>query len=309
MMGIKENQPVLFSYNINLEERVRKNHPLRAIKSHIDFTFVRDHVAHLYGYNGNESVDPVIILKMMFLLFFDDVASERELVNIVSERLDYMWFLDYNLDDTIPNHSVLSKARKKWGKDVFEELFVRIVSQCVDADLISGDKIHMDGSYVNANASTESTIKSHPMLIAELKAAYASTARKFDEPIDMDAPQEKKKYYDKVNDTFMSTTDPDTVIARKGKQGTKLRYKNHRAVDNKHGVITAIETTAGDVEENRKAFPLIEQHTRNTGKAVQAVIGDAQYGTVANMKECARQNIKCHFSDMSKAQKTNRSRT
>jgi transposase len=55
---------------------------------------------------------------MMLLLFLDNVRSERELMRIIPERLDYMWFLGYGLDDTIPNHSVLSKARKRWGQEV-----------------------------------------------------------------------------------------------------------------------------------------------------------------------------------------------
>jgi hypothetical protein len=53
---------------------------------------------------------------MMLLLFLDDIKSERELMRIIPERLDYLWFLGYGLDDQIPNHSVLSKARRRWGK-------------------------------------------------------------------------------------------------------------------------------------------------------------------------------------------------
>ena len=76
----------------------------------------------------------------MFLLFFDNVASERALMKIIAERMDYMWFLGYGLDDEIPNHSVLSKARARWGVDVFETLFIRIVAQCQLAGLIVSPK-------------------------------------------------------------------------------------------------------------------------------------------------------------------------
>jgi transposase len=120
MMGIQENQPEMFSYQVNLERRVRANNPLRAIQERVDFAWVRDEVGHHYGYNGNESTDPVVILKLLFLLFLDNVKSERELMRIVPERLDYLWFLGYGLDDEIPDHSVLSKARARWGRDTFE---------------------------------------------------------------------------------------------------------------------------------------------------------------------------------------------
>src|SRR5262249_31539791 len=149
-------QPELFSYQVNLEKRIRPEHPLRRVAQAVDFSFVRAEVARCYGHNGNESVDPVILLKMMFLLFYDNVASERELMQIIPERLDYLWFLGYGLDDEIPDHSVLSKARRRWGKEAFQGLFVRTVEQCVAAGLVSGDKLHVDASLIAAHASKDS---------------------------------------------------------------------------------------------------------------------------------------------------------
>jgi hypothetical protein len=105
----------LFAYRVDLEQRVRTDHPLRRVAAVVDFSFVRDQVAPCYGYNGHVSVDPVVILKLMFLLFYDDVPSERELLSRLGERLDYLWFLGYGLDDPIPDHGVLSKAHRRWG--------------------------------------------------------------------------------------------------------------------------------------------------------------------------------------------------
>jgi hypothetical protein len=78
MMGKQKSEPQLFNYAANLEKRVRANHLLRQVKPAVDFGFVREEVAHCYGRNGKESVAPEVILKMMFLLFFDDIPSERE---------------------------------------------------------------------------------------------------------------------------------------------------------------------------------------------------------------------------------------
>jgi len=93
MMGMKEEQKDLFSYQVDLDKRVRQDHPLRKIRQMVDFSFVRGEVAERYGYNGNVSVDPAVILKMMFLLFYDNLPSERELMKVIPERLDYLWFL------------------------------------------------------------------------------------------------------------------------------------------------------------------------------------------------------------------------
>jgi transposase len=110
------------------------------------------------GLEDNESVAPPIILKMILLLIFYNVRSERELAATIPERLDWQWFLDYDLDDDIPNHSVLSKAHARWGVEAFKPFFERILWQCVQAGLVDGRKLFMDSSMVQANASNNSVV-------------------------------------------------------------------------------------------------------------------------------------------------------
>lgn len=296
MIGSLKPEKQLFSYAINLDKRVRVDHPLRRVRESVDFAFVREEVKDLYGYNGNESVPPEVILKLLFLLFYEDVASERELMRIIPERLDYLWFLGYEIDDEIPNHSVLSKARARWGRDVFEAFFVRIVRQCWEAGLIDGRKIHLDGSLIDANASTDSVKKGGPALIRALKQIYHAQDAKLDRQGHAGHP-----YYQRSNDRLLSQTDPDAPVVRKGKGGPRPRYKNHRAVDNAHGVITALETTPGDVEENCKVMDLVDQHQANTGIQADTVVADRQYGTAENFRRCRRRGIRSHMGDLQPA--------
>ena len=159
MMGREQpSQPQLFYPGFNLEKRVRQNHPLRKVKELLDLTFVYNEVRDLYGYNGNVSVPPPEILKMMLLLVFYNVRSERELMDTLPERLDWLWFMGYDIDTKIPDHSVLSKARKRWGEDVFRTLFERVVWQCVEAGLVDGAKIFVDSSLIEADASNNSVM-------------------------------------------------------------------------------------------------------------------------------------------------------
>ena len=115
MMGRQsKNQNKLFYTALNLEKRIRKDHLLRAVDKLVDFDFIYKQVEDRYGVKGNVSVPPPVILKMMLLLILYNVRSERELMDTIPERLDWLWFLGYDLDDDIPNHSVLSKARTRW---------------------------------------------------------------------------------------------------------------------------------------------------------------------------------------------------
>ena len=282
----------MFSYQVDLDRRIRADHPLRAIRAAIDFSFVRQEVAHCYGYNGQVSVDPEVILKLMFLLFLDNVKSERELMRMLPERLDYLWFLGFGLDDEIPDHSVLSKARARWGQPVFESLFVGTVRQCVEAGLVDGSKIHLDGSLVNAHASRDRVVQAAPELIAALKAAYQVEERKLEGH--QGAPQ-----YQPINASLCSTTDPDAPCVRNSKIGaagdTRPRYKLHRAVDDRCGVVTATVTTPGDIAEPTQTVPLIEQHRHHTGRPVATAVGDQQYGTIDTHRALQQRGIRTHL--------------
>ena len=314
MMGTHQPQKDLFSYGVDLDRRVRQDHPLRAVARNVDFSFVREEVKGKYGRNGNVGLDPEVVLKLMFLLFWDNVKSERELMKVLSERLDYLWFLGYGLDDDIPNHSVLSKARNRWGGEVFESLFVRSVSQCVEAGLVGGDLLHMDGSLIDANASRDSVLKSDPEMISHLREAYGVQEAKLEKP----APKRPRRSaaeqpgeegatggekkgrkaigHSPVNRELISLSDPDTASVRKKTGGeSRPRYKAHRAVDDERGVIVATETTSGDVEENARMKPLIEQSESNTGDRHSKVVADSQYGTAENFRDATAMGIETHM--------------
>jgi len=298
-MGLQNQQKELFGYNIDLDRRVRPENPLRKIAAAIDFSFARAEVGRTYGQNGNVSVDPAVILKMMFLLFFDNIASERELMQIIPERMDYLWFLGYGLNDSVPNHSVLSKARARWGTKVFEQLFLRTLGQCVAAGLVDGKKIHLDGSLVAANASTDSVVTGSAELIGALRQVYREQASKLTEGLGV-LPVATP--LGPINRTHVSTTDPEAELARGRSTASRPSYKHHRVVDNAHGVITAHLTTGGSVKEDTQLLELVEQHEGNTALRVQTVVADAQYGTVDNFLECMDRGIEPHMADLAAAQ-------
>ena len=300
MMGIHSEQKELFSYEVNLDARMPASHPLRRIREVIDFSFARTATAKFYGHNGNESVDPAIVLKLMFLLFYDNVSSERKLMEMLPYRLDYLWFLGFGLDDDIPNHSVLSKARRRWGVEVFETLFANTVAQCMETGLVDGQKIHMDGSLIDADASKNSVMHSSPELIEQLRECYRDEMNKLDEPVVLTG---EKKYYQPKNKQLMSKTDPDCEMVRHGFSDSRPRYKTHRAVDDQCGVITAVETTSGGVAENERLIPLVDQHELMTGIKVDTVVADTQYGTVDNFQQCAMRGIRSHMADVESKQK------
>lgn len=281
-------QEKLFYTNLSLDKRVRSDHPLRKIEKLVDFDFVYKEVEDKYGSNGNVSVAPPVILKLMLLLVFYNIRSERELMETLPERLDWLWFLGYDLDSEIPNHSVLSKARKRWGAEIFKGFFERIVLQCVKAGLVDGSKIFVDSSLVDANASNNSVVDTRSLQLVE---QYEQLESRLEE--------KEHRSNRTINKRYKSTTDPDAAIVNRGKP--KLTYQVHRAVDGRSEVITATETTPGDVNEAHVMLPLIETHKINTGISAETVVGDSKYGTIENFLACHDRGLKAHIPDLRKA--------
>jgi len=276
MMGRLSKQTELWVEPVELGRRIPEDHILRKISKIVDFGFVRREVAGFYGRNGHVSADPVVIMKLMLLLFLDDVRSERELMRVVPLRIDYLWFLGFGLEDAVPDHSVLSKARARWGGEVFARLFERTIEQCVKAGLVDGEKLHVDASLIRANASRNSVIK----VVVE------------------EQMQKLDQSGEAANARHRSTTDPDSTVVRHGEGAAVPSYKNHRVVDDKAGVITAVKTTTGVVDEGRELSAMVEAHEQNTQKQARVVVADCRYGNTANFIALAQRGVRTHMGDL-----------
>jgi transposase len=291
MMGQQTGiQPKIFYPHLNLEQRVPRTHLLRRIQEEIDFEFIYAEVRDTYGGNGNVSIPPPVILKMMLLLVLYNVRSERELMETIPMRLDWLWFLGYDIDSEVPDHSVLSKARARWGVEAFRGFFERIVWQCVEAGLVDGSKIFVDSSLVEADASNNSVIDTRSLRV-QLQEGYKKLEARLEEK-----SEDSSRRYVKENRRYISTTDPDAAIVNRGKP--KLSYQVHRAVDGRSEVITATETTPGDVNEAHEMVPLLESHHLNTGIKAGTVVADSKYGTVENFLACHDRGVEAHMPDL-----------
>ena len=288
MMGRpQEAAAKLFYTGFNLDQRVRADNPLRAIRAAIDFDFVRPLVRPLYGVRGNPSVDPAMLLKLMFILFYEQVPSERALMERMSERLDWLWFCGLDLDSDIPDHSVISKARKRWGVEVFAEFFGRVLEQCVQAKLVDGKLVHMDSSILAANADKTK-------LQTALRLACQTFYQGLEEPSPCEArvqaPSPAQAPAPELG-SAISPTDPDARLTRKNGK-TYLGYKDHRAVDDQCGIITATATTPANINDHLMLTGLLEQHAQSTGQSAQSVAADSAYGTAENYQHLRENEIR-----------------
>ena len=278
----------------DLGARIPGDHLLRKVAESVDLSFVNDAVEGKYGAVGRQSVPPTRIMKLLLLLVIYNVPSERALFRDLPMRIDWLWFLGFDLSSKLPNHSVLSKARKRWGPEVFHELFARTIAMCMKANLIDGRDMLADSSLIDANASVDSLFR-----IAESMAA-AVTSRLDAEEADRSATKGSddddggatESDQGKSEPKYRSTTDPDATGAkRRGETRVKPRYQTHRAVDTANGVITATTVGAGHENESLRLEELVFAHTEHTGHRVESVTADSKYGTADNLEFCEYNSI------------------
>jgi transposase/IS5 family transposase len=303
----KPVQNGLFGPPKDLGARVPADHLLRKVNKVVDFDFTYNAVEGFYGAVGKESIPPPTILRMMVLIFLYDVRSERELFRDLPLRLDWLWFLGYDLSWEVPGSWILSKARRRWGSEVFERLFEQTVTRCMALGLVDGREVLVDSSLIDANASIDS------MFQARSRAVTADVMTRLEEPAeegsrpDHDEHQPPRKGGGHASrpeePKYHSTTDPDATGAkRRGELRTRPRYQTHRAVDVAQGVITATKVGPGHENEAIRLEELISLHTTRTGLRIERVTADSKYGTADNLEFCEWNGITAYINPLRNTQ-------
>ena len=108
-----------------------------------------------YSERGRPSIDPELLLRILLIGYLYGITSERKLVEELRMHLAWRWFTGLGFDQEIPHHSTFSKNRHGRFQEsrLFEQLFEEIVARCLEAGLIQGDKLSVDGSFIEANAA------------------------------------------------------------------------------------------------------------------------------------------------------------
>ena len=125
---------------VSLEALIPPNHFYRRLEAKFDLGFVREWARELYAERGRPSIDPVVFFKLQLILFFEGLRSERQLLRVAADRLSLRWYLGYDLTESLPDHSSLTRIRERYGLAVFRRFFEAVVDLCDAAGLVWGRK-------------------------------------------------------------------------------------------------------------------------------------------------------------------------
>src|SRR4029077_7965966 len=158
MRGSDERSGSLFSY-VDLEARVRSDHPLRMIREIVNSALsdLSRALAELYKDFGRPSIAPEKLLLAMLLQAFYGIRSERQLMDRLEIDLLFRWFVGLGIDDPVWDHSTFSKNRDRLlAGDIAAKFLAAVLDQPRVKRLLSNEHFSVDGTLVAAWASAKS---------------------------------------------------------------------------------------------------------------------------------------------------------
>jgi len=154
MQGKKDYQEKLFAH-FQLSGHMPKHNFYRRLKEVLDLHFIYGLTKCYYGESGQKSIGPVVFFKLCLVGYLENIISDRDLIQHSGMRLDILYFLGYDIDGPLPWHSTIGRTRQLYPETVFEEVFTKVLSMCVDAGMVSGHTQSIDSAPIKANASMD----------------------------------------------------------------------------------------------------------------------------------------------------------
>ena len=292
----KREQMLMFC----MDDMVPQNHMLRLIDKAIDWTFIYDLVEDKYCLdNGRPSMDPVMLIKIPMIQYLYGIKSMRQTMKEIEVNVAYRWFLGLDMLDPVPHFSTFGKnyTRRFKDTDLFEQIFSKILEDCMKYKLVDTEQIFVDATHVKACANSkkmrkriacEQTLWYEKELNKEIKKdriAHDKKPLKDKKPPkpplsgngDADHPQDKEDVSEDVKTQKCSITDPESGWFRKGEHKHVFAYAIETACD-KHGWILGYSVHPGNEHDSRTFKSLYD---KLKGYQPEMIVADAGYKTPA----------------------------
>lgn len=282
MRGTDHQQSHMFSY-LSPGQRVRKDHPLRAVLAMVDEVLrsLSPQFDRMYASEGRPSIAPEKLLRAQLLQMLYSIRSERLLMEEIDYSMLFRWFVGLNLDEEVWDATTFTKNRDRLLEaEVAKRFLLQVVDQARQHGLTSDEHFTVDGTLLEAWASVKS---------------FQPKDGKGRPPDDPGNPTVNFRGERRSNQTHESKTDPEAKLARKGDgKEAKLSYSGNLLVENRNGlIVNAMAWEATGTAERDTALLMLEQIP---GDRRVTAAGDKGFDTKDFVGECRHRQVTPHVA-------------
>ena len=200
---------------------------------------------------GRPSLRPGRYFRLLFIGYFEGLSSERGIAWRVSDSLSLRSFLDLAVTEAVPDHSTLSRTRRRIDVETHRAVFTWVLERAAEAGLVGGKTVGVDATTLEANAAMRSierrdTRESYEAFVRRLAEASGIATPTRVELARFDRSRKDKKT---SNQEWRSPQDPDAKVAKMKDGRTRLAHKVEHGVDLETGTILGVtvqDASAGD---------------------------------------------------------------
>lgn len=306
MRGKADSQPPMF-FAIRIEDRVRRNHPLRAIKRMVDeeLSRISELFDKAYSDIGRPGVPPERLLKAMLLQALYSVRSETQLIERIDSDLLFRWFLEMDPAEAVFDQTAFTHNRARLEKHgIIAAFFDGVVKRAMRAGLTSDEHFSVDGTLIESHASIKSFVPKNQIEDAQagdnphndsnrnhgnFPGGSSNSFKSRNAEVDFHGQK-------RSNATHASRTDPEARLYKKGDgQPALLCPTGHAITENRNGLVMAVEVTeaAGDAEP-AAALTMIDALREQLGVSVATLGSDKGYDSGPYLIELEKRDVEPH---------------
>lgn len=256
---------------------------------------------------GQPSIPPGIYFRMLLIGYFENLDSQRGIAWRCNDSLSLRDFLGLSLDESTPDHSTMTRTRKRLPEAVFEEVFQFVLEVAAKHKLVHGHTVGVDSTTLEANAAMKSIVrrdtqenwKEYVTRLMQEEGVVAAGAQPTDEEIRRFDKKRKKKV---SNDEWESKTDPDSRITQMKDGRTHLAYKAEHVVDLKTDLVLAAEIYPADQGDTTSMVDSVMEAQVNLKEAglkveIEEVAADKGYHAAANLELCETLHLRTYIPE------------
>ena len=233
---------------------------------------------------GRPSLAPGRYFRLLLLGYFEGLDSERAIAWRAQDSLSIRRFLGLGLSDASPDHSTISRTRRRIDVEAHRRVFSWVLGRLAESGLLSGKTVGVDATTLEANAALRSIVRRDSGEDYDAFVRGLAEASGIETPTRAELARFDRKRKKKLsNEEWENPHDPDAQITKMKDGRTHLAYKAEQAVDLEHGTIVGVSVQGGAKGDTESLHETLEEAFEQVSSvtadeaAIEEVVADRGY--------------------------------